>query len=95
MSAIETPLVRPGAIPDGEPLPRLIAYFSNSAPGNSAIQQLIMLGIPSDRLAVTIPDRLPGQQGMVLSIACPDPLLLPRIEDLCRKMGAEIHRERT
>jgi hypothetical protein len=94
MSDIENPQVRPGLVRSTEPLPRIVAFFANSAPGNAAIQQLQMLGVPSDRLGVTPPDRIPGGQGMILSVACPDSTLSARIEDLCRRLGAEIHRDR-
>ncbi len=90
---IETPQVRPGLVKHAEPMPRVLAYFSNSAQGNLAIQLVIGFGVPSDQLGVTTPDRIQGGQGMVLSIPCPDPALISKVEKLCRDLGAEIHRQ--
>lgn len=91
---IETPKVRPGDGHAAEPIPRIVALFRNSSQGNLAIQRLVGLGIPSDRLGVTPPDRIEGHQGMLLSIPCPDSVPIDRIESLCRSLGAEIHRQR-
>lgn len=94
---MEIPQVRPGkvktATEDG-PLSRVVVYFRNAAQGNSAIQVLGAMGLPSDRLGVTTPDRIEGGQGMLLSIACPDEAMIPKVEALCRTQGAEIHRQR-
>jgi hypothetical protein len=76
-------------------MPRVVAFFPNSAVGNGVIQQLTVLGVPNDRLGVTPPDQIQGGQGMVLSIGCPTPTLLTRVEELCRKHGARIHRLRS
>ncbi len=85
---METPQIRPGKVTNVESMPRVVAYFHNSAQGNSAIQLLTALGVPNDRLGVTVPDRIDSGQGMVLSIACPDPLLVPRVEAICKAQGA-------
>lgn len=89
---MEIPQIRPGKVKHTEPMPRVVAFFSNSSLGNSVIQILAGMGIPADRLGVTPPDQIEGGQGMLLSIACPDASLVPKVEDLCRKQGAEIHR---
>lgn len=92
---METPQVRPGSVrPHAGAMPRVVAFFYNSAQGNSAIQMLAALGVPGDRLGVTPPERIEGGQGMILSIACPDEALISRVEALCRSHGAEIHRQR-
>jgi hypothetical protein len=92
---IEPPLVRPGDVHAAGPFPRIVAFFRNSSQGNLAIQRLVGLGVPSDRLGVTPPDRIEGHQGMVLSIACPDSIPIDRVESLCRSLGAEVHRQRS
>lgn len=89
---MEQPQVRPGKVQNTEAMPRVVAYFYNSAQGNAAIQLLTTFGVPSDRLGVTPPERIESGQGMVLSIACPDEPTVRRVEDLCRRQGAEIHR---
>jgi hypothetical protein len=91
---MEPPQIRPGLVTDRQPMPRVVAKFRNSALGNSAIQLMTALGIPSDRLGVTPPERLEGGQGMVLSIACPDEPTMTRIEAICRTQGAAVHRQR-
>jgi hypothetical protein len=91
---MELPQVRPGVVREGEPTNRVLAYFYNAAHGNSAIQLLTTLGIPSDQLGVTPPERIEGGQGMVLSIPCPDEAMLLRVEKLCRSNGAQVHRQR-
>ncbi|HWE38197.1 MAG TPA: hypothetical protein VG406_16625 [Isosphaeraceae bacterium] len=91
---METPQVRPGRVQAAEPSRRVVAFFSNAAQGNAAIQLLTALGVPNDRLGVTPPERIETGQGMVLSIACPDPALLPKVEAACRGLGASIHRQR-
>jgi len=89
---MELPQIRPGKVAHTESMPRVIAYFYNSAQGNGAIQMLTGMGIPSDRLGVTPPEQIEGGQGMVLSIGCPDDSLIPKVEALCVSHGAEIHR---
>ena len=91
---METPQIRPGAVKNTDPMPRVVAFFYNSASGNSAVQELIGLGVPGDRLGVTPPDRIEGGQGMILSIGCPDESLIARVEAVCRAQGAEVHRQR-
>jgi hypothetical protein len=91
---MEIPQIRPGRVAAAEPSPRVVAYFYNSAQGNSTIQLLTALGIPNDRLGVTPPERIEGGQGMVLSIACPDEALMAQVEAVCRQQGANIHRQR-
>ena len=91
---METPKVRPGLVKEAESMPRVVAYFYNSAQGNLVIQILMQIGVPNDRLGVTTPDEIEGGQGMVLSIACPDKTVLARVESICREQGAAIHRQR-
>ena len=92
---METPMVRPGEVRGAEPTPRIIAYFRNSAQGNLAIQLVGGFGVPADRLGVTPPERIDGNQGMVLSIPCEDSALSDRVAKLCRDLGAEVHRQRS
>ncbi|RUL89526.1 hypothetical protein [Tautonia sociabilis] len=91
---MEPPMIRPGQTPETQEVPRLVAFFRNSAQGNLAIQLLIGQGVPSDRLGVTGPDRIEGHQGMILSIPIPDASAADRLASLCRKLGAEVHRQR-
>ena len=91
---MEMPQVRPGKVDSTGPMPRVVAFFYNSAQGNSAIQLLTTIGIPNDRLGVTPPERIETRQGMVLSIACPDEKTVARVEAICRQQGADIHRQR-
>ena len=76
---------RPGQ--QTEPMPRVVAFFYNSAQGNLAIQLLTALGIPNDRLGRHPARADRGGQGMVLSIACPDETLAARVESICRAAG--------
>ena len=69
---MEMPQIRPGRVTNTESMPRVVAFFYNSAQGNLVIQILMQLGIPNDRLGVTPPEQIEWGQGMVLSIACPD-----------------------
>lgn len=89
---MEIPQVRPGKVKSSDPMPRVLAFFPNSAQGNSVIQVLAGLGVPADRLGVTPPDQIEGGQGMLLSIPCPDEAIVAKVEAVCRKQGAEIHR---
>ena len=73
-------------------MPRILAFFHSSAMGNSAIQLLLGMGIPSDRLGVTPPEGIEGGQGMVLSIACPE-ARRSQVENACRNLGAQVHRQ--
>jgi hypothetical protein len=91
---MENPQVRPGKVIPGQTKTPIVAFFHNSAQGNSAIQQLIALGIPNDRLGITPPERTANGQGMVLSIACPTDGLISKVESLCRSQGASIYRQR-
>ncbi len=91
---MENPQIRPGLVTNHEPLPRIVAFFRNSAMGNSAIQVLTAMGLPNDRLGVTPPEQIEHGQGMLLSIGCPDESWFPRVESVCRTHGAEIHRRR-
>ena len=90
---MELPQIRPGLVKDAGPMSRVLAFFPDAAEGNVAIQRLLIIGVPSDRLGVTTPDQIETGQGMVLSIGCPDPALIPKVEDLCRRQGAQIHRQ--
>ncbi len=90
---MEVPQVRPGKVQHTEPMPRVIAFFYNSAQGNAVIQLVTQLGVPSERLGITPPDRIEGGQGMLLSIPCPDEKIQARVEAICRAQGAEIHRQ--
>lgn len=91
---MDTPQIRPGLVKNTDPMPRVIAFFRNSAAGNTAIQMLTMIGVPGDRLGVTTPDQIETNQGMLLSVGCPTTDLIPRVEAVCRQYGAEIHRTR-
>jgi hypothetical protein len=91
---METPTIRPGLVKPAEALPRVVAFFYNSAQANMVIQILLQLGVPNDRLGVTPPEQIEGGQGMILSIACPDEKTLTKVESICREQGAEIHRQR-
>jgi hypothetical protein len=85
---MEVPQIRPGKVQNLESMPRVIAFFHNSAQGNSAIQLVTALGVPNDRLGVTTPERIAGGQGMTLSIACPDEATLARVGAICKSQGA-------
>lgn len=91
---METPQVRPGRVLPAEPMPRIVAFFPNTAQGNAAIQWLVGLGLPSDRLGITPPERIASGQGLVLSVGCPDETLARRAEDICRRLGAQIHKQK-
>ena len=91
---METPQVRPGLVKHAESMPRVVAFFPNSAPANMAIQLLTQIGVPNDRLGVTLPEQIEGGQGMILSVGCPDEHALAKVEMICRSQGARIHRQR-
>lgn len=91
---MEMPQVRPGLVKNEDPERRVIAFFPNTAQGNLAIQLLTTLGVPADRLGVTPPERIETGQGMLLSIGCPNEAMVVKVEDICRRQGAEIHRQR-
>jgi hypothetical protein len=93
-ATMEMPQIRAGKVTARETPIRVVAFFYNSAPGNSVIQHLAALGIPGDAMGVTPPERIASGQGMVLSIACADEAMAAQIEQLCRAQGAEIHRQR-
>ena len=88
---MDQPQIRPGLVEEGPPMPRVVAFFHNSAVGNSAIQLLLGMGVPSDRLGVTGPEGIEGEQGMLLSIACPE-ATRTKVEAACRNLGGQIHR---
>ncbi|MFO0909626.1 MAG: hypothetical protein U0794_14930 [Isosphaeraceae bacterium] len=90
---MENPQIRPGLVTPRGPMPRVIAFFPNAAEGNVSIQMLQAIGVPGDRIGVTTPDQMENGQGMVLSIGCPTPALVKQAEDLCRRHGAQIHRQ--
>jgi hypothetical protein len=92
---METPQVRPGKVTHTEPVPRVIAFFHNSAQGNSAVQLLVGMGIPSDQLGLTPPEQIERGQGMLLSIPCPTESLIPRVEAILRSQGAEVRRQKS
>jgi hypothetical protein len=75
-------------------MPRVVAFFPNSAPANLVIQVLTQIGVPNDRMGITPPDQIDGGQGTILSVACPDEKTLAKVESLCREQGARIHRQR-
>jgi hypothetical protein len=91
---MEMPQIRPGVVQSPEPKLRVVSFFQNSAEGNLAIQILTTMGIANDRLGVTPPDQIPGGQGMILSIGCPDEKVVARVESVCRSLGGQIHRQR-
>jgi len=76
-------------------MPRVVAFFPNSAPANMAIQLLTQIGVPNDRMGVTPPEQIEGGQGMILSVGCPDEHVLTKVESICRAQGARIHRQRS
>jgi len=92
---METPQVRPGLVKHTGSMPRVVAFFPNSAPANLVIQILMQIGVPNDRMGVTPPEQIEGGQGMILSIACPDEHVLAKVESICRAQGARIHRQRS
>lgn len=92
---METPLIRPGLVTHTESMPRVVAFFPNSAPANLAIQLLMQIGVPNDRMGVTPPEQIEGGQGMILSIGCPNEHALAKVEMICRSQGARIHRQRS
>jgi hypothetical protein len=92
--AMETPQIRPGAVTNPEPRLRVLAYFYNAAEANLAVQLLMGIGIPGDRLGVTPPDQFERAQGMLLSVGCPTEALQAKAESILRKLGGEIHRQR-
>jgi hypothetical protein len=91
---METPQVRPGLVTRAESMPRVVAFFPNSALGNLAIQILTQIGVPNDRMGITPPEQIEGGQGMIISIACPDDKILAKVESVCRQQGGRIHRQR-
>ncbi len=91
---MELPQIRPGVVHESEPTSRVVAFFYNTAHGNSVIQLLMALGIRSDQLGVTPPERIETNQGMLLSIPCPNEAMVTTVEKLCRSHGAEVHRQR-
>jgi hypothetical protein len=86
---MEVPQIRPGKVTNVETMPRIVAYFYNSAQGNAAIQLVTALGVPNDRLGVTAPERIEGGQGMILSISCPDEATIARVGAVCKGQGAK------
>jgi hypothetical protein len=91
---MEMPQIRAGRVSAAEAPIRVVAFFYNSAQGNSTIQLLTTLGVPNDALGVTPPERIETGQGMVLAIACRDEAMAAQVEKVCREQGADIHRQR-
>ncbi|MCY2935024.1 MAG: hypothetical protein NT172_12755 [Planctomycetota bacterium] len=91
---MDTPTIRPGKVEPSSQMPRVLAYFANSAMGNTVIQVLPQMGVRADQLGETPPDLMPKFQGMVLSIPCETPELMAQVEKLCRSQGARVHRSR-
>jgi hypothetical protein len=85
---MEVPQIRPGKVQNVDAMPRVVAFFHNSAQGNSAIQLVTAFGVPNDRLGITPPERLEGGQGMMLSISCPDEATIARVGAICKEQGA-------
>ncbi len=92
---MELPHVRPGKMTDSETMPKVVAFFRDASLGNTVIQLVAQLGVPSDRIGVTPPERMPKGRGMLASFGCPNDSIMEKVEILCRKQGAEIHRQRT
>lgn len=93
---MEIPQIRPGKVAEQtRPMPRVIAFFPNSAQGNLVIQLLTTIGVPNDQLGITPPEQIETGQGMVLSVACTDEKMVARVEAICRDQGANIHRQRS
>ena len=92
---MENPQIRPGLVEPRGSMPRVIAFFRNSAEANLAIQLLVAMGLPSDRIGITPPEQIEHEQGMLLSIGCPVDTLIPAVcADLSGSDGAEVHRQR-
>lgn len=91
---METPTIRPGQVDPSSSTPRVLAFFANSALGNSVIQALVQMDVRADQIGEIPPDLMPKTQGMVLSIPCETPELMARVEKLCRSQGARVHRSR-
>ncbi|GIW88654.1 MAG: hypothetical protein KatS3mg108_2978 [Isosphaeraceae bacterium] len=92
---MEMPQIRPGKVRGREPLPKVVAFFRDASLGNAAIQLAGQLGVPGDRIGVTPPERMPQQRGMIVVLGCPSEAILERVEAACRRLGGEIHRQRT
>ena len=90
---MEQPQIRPGVTHVVDPLPRVVDFFRNAAPGNLVIQLLLNLGVSAEHLAVTPPEQVEGGVGMLLSIGCREADLIRKVEALCGAHGAEIHRQ--
>lgn len=92
---MQMPQIRPGRVETAAAGMKVIALFPNSAQGNLTIQLLTAIGVPMDHVGVTPPEGLAGNQGMVLAIECADETVASRVETICRKQGAELHRQRS
>ncbi len=91
---MELPQIRAGRVVTEDPKLRVIAFFYSAAQGNCTIQLVTTMGVASDQLGVTPPERTGTGQGMLLSIPCADERMAARVEAVCRQHGAEIHRQR-
>lgn len=93
---MQTPHIRPGKVTasDHEPQTALVVFFRNSAQANAAIQLVVQLGVPSDRLGVTPSDAMPGGQGTLLTIPCPSEAIRNQVEAICKAQGALVRGQR-
>jgi hypothetical protein len=92
---MQMPQIRPGKVSGvRESVPTLVVFFRNSAQANAAIQLVIQLGVPSEGLGVTTSEELPGHQGMLLTIPCPNEPLRDLVEKICKAQGAVVHGQR-
>ena len=92
---MESPQIRPGKVRSTEPMPKVIAFFRDASLGNALIQLASQLGVPGDRIGVTPPERMPRQRGMIVTLGCPSERVMENVESACRRLGGEIHRQRT
>ena len=91
---MEIPQIRPGRVSTAESPLRVVAFFYNSAQGNSAIQLLTALGIPNDRSASRLPSRSSRARAWSSRSPAADEKTVAQVEAICREQGAEIHRQR-
>jgi hypothetical protein len=93
---MHTPQIRPGKVQPGGPhTSTLVVLFRNAAQANSVIQLAIQLGVPSDRLGVTPSDGMPGGQGALLTIPCPNDSIRDKVEAICKAQGAVVRGQRS
>jgi TusA-related sulfurtransferase len=88
---MHVPEIRPGKVADRAPdAETLVVHFPYAATANSVIQWLVQVGVRSDALGVTPPDRMPRGKGMALAIRLDDPALRASIEEFCTRQGGRV-----